>query len=412
MLFLYNAGIRLYYLLIRIASLNNRKAAAWIHGRKNFPELTENRVDKKRRPVWFHFASLGEFEQGRPVLEGLKEKYHDLPVIITFFSPSGYEIRKDYGLADQVFYLPLDTRKNAQRFIQAINPSLAVFTKYEYWYHYFNELHKSGIPLFIISGIFREQQPFFKWYGGLHRKMLAMVTHFFVQNEHSKTLLHTLGISAVSVSGDTRFDRVLKNSKSVQPVDKISDFCAGKKVLIAGSTWLPDEELIAPLTEKFPGWKFIIAPHKISEGHISQVKKLFPRSIKYSEADLSVKNCQTLIIDNIGMLSGLYQYGDVAYIGGGFGVGIHNIQEPAVFGLPVIFGPNYLKFQEACDLVRMQGAFTISSGNELDEIMQQLDGESFRIKAGEVAATYISENAGASKQIIDYLEKNGLPGNL
>ncbi len=407
MILIYNIGIRLYYLLIRIAAWKNKKASSWIKGRENIFGLIENRVDKQSRPIWFHFASLGEFEQGRPVLESLKKKYSGISVIITFFSPSGYDIQKDYRLADHIFYLPLDTKKNAQRFIEIVNPSLAVFTKYEYWYHYFNELNKDGVPLFIISAIFREQQPFFKWYGSLHRKMLRMVTHFFVQNQHSRVLLNNLKISAVSVTGDTRFDRVLKNSKSVLSLDKIKDFCAGTKVFVGGSTWLPDEELIASLIHKFPDWKFIIAPHSINERRIHQVKKLFPNSLKYSEVTRDPEAYQTLIIDNIGMLSSLYQYGDIAFIGGGFGLGIHNIQEPAVFGLPIIFGPRYEKFQEARDLINTQGAFSIRTKEEMEEIMKQLDQEPVRIKAGRVAAAYISDHAGASEKIIDYLAENG-----
>lgn len=408
MLFLYNIGIRFYRFLILLASLRNKKAAAWIEGRKKLLQQIEAQIKPSNQRVWFHFASLGEFEQGRPVLEELKSKYQGISILVTFFSPSGYEIRKDYKGADHVFYLPLDTRDNAKDFIRLVRPTLAIFTKYEYWYHYFTQLHANKIPLFIVSGIFRKDQPFFKWYGGLHRKMLKMVTHFFVQNELSKTLLATVGQTNVSVTGDTRFDRVVKNMIQVPRIAMVEEFVAGKEVFIAGSTWPEDEVLIASLSNDYPNWKFIIAPHEVDLNHVHEIEKLFPNSVKLSEINKSNNNHQVMIIDNIGTLSSLYQYGNIAYIGGGFGVGIHNTQEASAFSLPVIFGPKYEKFQEALDLVEKGASFSIKDSESLNHKMAYLQDQELRIKLGKIAKEYITDKAGATKLILDYIEKKGL----
>ena len=408
MLFLYDLGIQLYRFLILLASLKNKKAAAWIEGRKDLLTSIASQIDTKQNHAWFHFASLGEFEQGRPVLEELKSKYSDISIVITFFSPSGYEIRKDYQLADHVFYLPLDTRKNAEEFIRIVQPKIAVFTKYEYWYHYFDVLHRQNIPLFIVSGIFRKDQAFFRWFGGLHRKMLRMVSHFFVQNEISKTLLKGLGITNVSVTGDTRFDRVIKNISQVPRIASVEGFCAGSYVFIAGSTWPEDEILIASLTKTYPLWKFIIAPHEVDPQHIREIEKLFPDSAKFSEIQKDKGDTQVLIIDNIGTLSSLYQYGDVAYIGGGFGVGIHNTQEASAFSLPVIFGPNYQKFQEAADLIEKGASFSINNAQELEQRMSILQNQETRETLGRIAKEYITTMAGATSIILEYLEDKRL----
>lgn len=408
MLFLYDLGIQFYRFLVLLASLKNKKAAAWIEGRKNILTHIASQINPNKTHAWFHFASLGEFEQGRPVLEEIKSKYSNISIVITFFSPSGYEIRKDYKFADHVFYLPLDTRRNATEFIKLIQPSIAVFTKYEYWYHYFDELNKKNIPLFIVSGIFRKEQPFFRWYGSLHRKMLHMVSHFFVQNEQSKSLLNGLGLTNVSVTGDTRFDRVVKNMTQVQRITTVEEFCAGSKVFIAGSTWPEDEVLIASLTKIYPQWKFIIAPHEIDPPHIREIEKAFPDSTKFSEINKQNIDTQVLLIDNIGTLSSLYQYGDVGYIGGGFGVGIHNTQEASAFSLPVIFGPNYHKFQEAADLIEKGASFSIKSSEELQQKMAYLQSPEIRNKLGKIAKEYILSKAGATRIILDYIEEKGL----
>lgn len=406
MFFLYDTGIQLYILFIRIASLINKKAAAWIEGRKGIFKIMEARLDKNKHYTWFHFASLGEFEQGRPVLEMLKTANPETSILITFFSPSGYEIRKNYPLADHVFYLPADTKSNAREFIRLINPSIAIFTKYEYWYHYFEELHRNKTPLYIISGIFRKEQPFFKWYGSLHRQMLQWVTHFFVQNESSKKLLSEIGIRNVTVSGDTRFDRVAYNAGHATEVKIVKEFLADSMVFIAGSTWPEDESIIAPLTILYPDWKFIIAPHEVSSDRIAELVKLFPDSIKYSEINSSRSEHQILIIDNIGILSSLYQYGHIAYIGGGFGAGIHNTLEAAAFGLPVIFGPNYEKFMEARELIGKGAAFTIKNREGLQLCMKTLEQENSRKQSGSIAQEYVSGNTGATQIILNYINPN------
>lgn len=400
MLLIYNLSIRLYQILIVIASFFNDKAKKWLSGRKdhNFKSFSES--------IWFHFASLGEFEQGRPVLEKMRALHPSKKVVVTFFSPSGYEIRKNTPLADAVYYLPLDTAANAQQFIRAINPGIAVFTKYEYWYHYFNTLHQQQIPLYIISGIFKPDQVFFKWYGGLHRKMLGMVTWFFVQDDASKRLLENLKISHVSVSGDTRFDRVWDNAENPKSLPVIARFKNDQPVFIAGSTWPDDEKLLAQLVSQHPDWKFIFAPHEIPESKIEALLTLLPakQTIRFSQLSTDgneVSDYRILIIDNIGMLSSLYQYGEIAFIGGGFGAGIHNTLEAAAFGLPVIFGPKYQKFKEACDLVDLQGGFSIETQEQLSAITEKLiTDNNYRVAAREVAKTYVSEHIGATEMIL------------
>ena len=406
MLLLYNLGIRFYYILILITSSFNKKASAWIKGRKH---IKYQHFDNS---AWFHFASLGEFEQGLPVLIAFKQKHANLPVVITFFSPSGFEIRKNTPYADAVYYLPLDTAANARHFIGAINPSIAVFTKYEYWFHYFYELNRSNVPLFVISGIFRPKQVFFRWYGGLHRKMLGYVTRFFVQDEESKMLLDQLGITAVEVSGDTRFDRVWSNAQAPKSFPLVEEFTRGKKVLVAGSTWPPDEELLLQLIRLQPDWKFIIAPHEIREEKIAALLTLLPEGIatRYSELDSGsfkssrLLGAQVLVIDNIGMLSSLYQYGQIGYIGGGFGVGIHNTLEAAAFGLPVIFGPDYDRFKEARDLVASQLGFCIHNSEELQNVFMQLTKDDQALQAiSQQVKEFVRERTGATALIMKYL---------
>ena len=398
---LYNIGVRLYFFAIYLASFINKKASLWINGRKN------TLYAKYGKSVWFHFASLGEFEQGRPVLEYIRKTHPDKKIVVTFFSPSGYEIRKNTPLADAVYYLPLDTASNARNFINSIQPEIAIFTKYEYWYHFFNELDQRHVPLYIISGIFRPDQVFFKWYGRLHRKMLGFVTCFFVQDEASKQLLHDIGINNVKVSGDTRFDRVWANAQQPKELQVVNDFKNGHKLFIAGSTWPEDEKLVASLVLDYADWKFIFAPHEINKEKINTLINLLPdnSAIRYSqlnEEHLPLTNYQSLIIDNIGMLSSLYQYADIAYIGGGFGVGIHNTLEAAAFGLPVIFGPNYQRFKEARDLVAQQTGFSISNEPELKSTLAFLVEDNIRYKAiCQQAKDYVKENTGATGVIIE-----------
>jgi len=409
MLFLYDAGIRLYTLLIAIVSVKNKKAQLWLNGRKGLFELIEKNLDIKKEYSWFHFASLGEFEQGRPVLEKLKSDHPSTSIIITFFSPSGYEVRKNYPLADHVFYLPLDTKQNAQKLVRLFNPKIAVFTKYEYWYHYFEVLNANKTPLFIISGIFRKEQVFFKWYGGLHRKMLGLVSHFFVQNEESKHLLAEIGVKNVSVNGDTRFDRVNSNATKPIKIKQIEEFCINKNVFIAGSSWHEDEKLIATLINLYPEWRFIIAPHEVNEARIKSIEALFSNSIKFSEIQKKesnlqkISNTQVLIIDSIGILSSIYQYGQIAYIGGGFGVGIHNTLEAAAFRLPILFGPNYSRFMEAVELVEKRAAFSIKDATELHLIMEFLSTKENRLKSGDAASDYVKSRIGATQKFLDFI---------
>ncbi len=402
MLLIYNLVVRFYFILIFIASFFNKKAKFWINGRKKV------NYQNFQKSAWFHFASLGEYEQGLPVLIRFRSDHPNVKIVITFFSPSGYEIRKNTPYADAVYYLPLDTAANASHFIDTINPSIAVFTKYEYWYHFFNELHRRNIPLYMISSIFRRGQVFFKWYGGLHRRMLTFVSHFFVQDEDSKILLQQLGITQVTVSGDTRFDRVWANAKEPKSVPGINEFKNGRKLFIAGSTWPEDEQLVAQLVKDHPHWKFIFAPHEISEEKIANLISLLPaNTIKYSQ--LTAGNSpntthQTLIIDNIGMLSSLYQYADIAYIGGGFGAGIHNTLEAAAFGLPVIFGPNYDKFKEAKDLIALQTGFSISNEGELKKIFSFLvEDEKRHHSISQKTTDYVRNHTGATETIMVYL---------
>ena len=413
MLFLYNAGICFYTLLITLVSLKNKKAALWLDGRKGILERIESSIDKNKRYAWFHFASLGEFEQGRPVLEKLKADHPGTSIVITFFSPSGYEIRKNYALADHVFYLPIDTRYNARKFVSLINPTIAVFTKYEYWYHYFEALHDHKTPHYIISGIFRKDQAFFKWYGSLHRKMLSWVSHVFVQNKESMELLAQIGIEQVTVSGDTRFDRVAFNAKNPIEIKAIEQFCENEPVFIGGSTWPDDEKIISNLVLMYPKWKFIIAPHEVNTARIEGIEKQFPNSVKLSsiqKQEIEIQTNETpqvLIIDSIGLLSSIYQYGHIAYIGGGFGVGIHNTLEAAAFGLPLIFGPNYSTFIEAVELIKNGSAFSVNDSKQLNTQMELLSKEENRIKSGLTAREYISSHTGATKSFLDYIYRNG-----
>lgn len=404
MLWIYNIGIAMYGLLLRFASLFNAKAKLFVEGRQHIFENITQKLNPDDQPVWFHFASLGEFEQGRPVLEKLKAADPQQKIVVTFFSPSGYEIRKNYALAD-VFYLPLDTAANAKKFIDIVNPKLAIFTKYEFWFHYFKALHTRAIPLYLISGIFRPDQAFFKGYGGFYRGILKFVTHFFVQNEESVALLKGIGINQVSLSGDTRFDRVYENAQHPKKLPEIEAFCQGSLIFIAGSTWPEDEKLLVALTEKYPDWKFIIAPHEIGSSHIQEIESLFPQAIKFSvfSSQFVADQSQILIIDNIGMLSSLYQYAKVAYIGGGFGAGIHNTLEAAAFGLPVIFGPKYDKFQEAKDLISIGAAKSIHTTAEL---LAAFDHFKSNEKAATAAQNYVTEKKGATEMILNTLNQN------
>jgi 3-deoxy-D-manno-octulosonic-acid transferase len=408
MTFFYNIGIRIYYFLILVASLFNRKAKLWIAGRSNTFKYLKKHFPAREDVAWFHVSSLGEFEQGRPVIEAFKKQYPNTKILLTFFSPSGYEIRKNYSDADFICYIPIDTKKNAKQFIQLIKPEYVFFVKYDYWYHHIKQAKNSGAKLFLVSGIFRQKQVFFKPYGTWYRNILRRFDYLFLQNQESEALLHSINIENISVAGDTRFDRVTaiaKNSKNI-PIAK--KFSAGSKTIVAGSTWPADEELLVKYIETSGNKaKLILAPHEIHSSHIESIEKLInvPYTL-YSKADhADLEETQILIIDNIGMLSSIYKYGQIAYIGGGFGNGIHNTLEAAVYDIPVIFGPNYQRFQEAVELIKAEGAITISEYHELEHVLNNFLSNNIQLTdAGNAAGNYVHKNTGATRTIMRHLE--------
>lgn len=366
-----------------------------------------------------HCASLGEFEQGRPLLEAIKKQYPEVSVVLTFFSPSGYEVitRSDRpgltAFADHVFYLPMDNKSNADKMIEAIKPSLVIWVKYEFWYYYLTAFKKNNIPVLMASGIFREEQPFFKWYGDIWREMLHSFSHFFVQNEYSTELLASVGIqNNVTVSGDTRFDRVIEIANKFEPLPLIEKFCGNSKVLVAGSTWEEDEEELIHYVRSNPQIKFIIAPHEIDEGNIKDVQKEFAGSILYSALanNDQLPTANVLIIDNIGMLSRLYHYAHITFVGGGFEEsGIHNVLEPAVHGKPVIYGPEYEKFAEAVDLVESGAGISVDNALELEKVLTALWNNETELKQkSEAAKNYVYSKAGATQKIMDYIQEKRL----
>lgn len=413
MLIFYNIGIHFFFLLASFASLFNNKAKLWVKGRKDWQNKWKN--IPQERTVWFHFASLGEFEQGKPLIERIRKMFPSKKIVITFFSPSGYEVRKNSPLGDYILYLPLDTRKNAQYFIKIFNPEIVFFNKYEYWFHFFRETKKAGIPLYVTSAIFRPDQIFFKRYGGFNRSILKFVDHFFVQNKQSGDLLDNINLHNHSLTGDTRFDSVSDLAKRVKDLPFIECFANQKQLFIIGSSWPEDEINLAPwIIKNSASWKAIFAPHEIKEEKIAQLIKLFPEGsvIRHSEIqhkDLS--QYQVMIIDNIGMLSTLYSKADLTYIGGGFNKsGIHNTLEAAAWGKAVVFGPNYQKFQEAKDLVSIKGGFSYSTKEELNSVLDQLSSDkNFRNEAAQKAKTYVEKNIGATDLIINKVYKGLTP---
>ncbi|WP_164109655.1 MULTISPECIES: 3-deoxy-D-manno-octulosonic acid transferase [Sphingobacterium] len=411
---LYDLGIGAYGMILRLVALFHPKARLWVEGRKGGLDVIEQTIENGRKHIWFHFASLGEFEQGRAVLEQIKKRYPQEKIVITFFSPSGFEIRKNTNLADYVFYLPEDTRRNARRFVSIVKPKFAVFTKYEYWYHYFTELKRQDVRLLMISAIFREQQLFFKPYGGFYRTILKKVSFFFTQNMDSVHMLKWIGVTNSGLAGDTRFDRVVELPRQHQSVKYMDDFIGKAKVIVAGSTWPKDEVLLQRLIQNINGWKIVLAPHEINKSHIDEICSLFPNSIRYSEFETystqQVNESPVLVVDNIGLLSSLYYYADIAYVGGGFGAGIHNTLEAVTYGKPVVFGPNYEKFQEAVDLVTLMVGFSVSNYDELYQVCRILQDEGRRDAIGDAGIEYVKQRAGATQIIMKYLETEGLLG--
>lgn len=402
MRFLYTLSIYFYLFVIRLASLFNGKAKLWLKGRAIIFERIQAAVEGFNDVVWFHCASLGEFEQGRPLMEKIKKDAPTTKILLTFFSPSGFEIRKNYPGADWIFYLPIDTPSNAKRFVRILKPKAAFFVKYEFWFNYLRELNVNRIPTYLVSGIFRPNHYFFKPSGSWARKQLKAFSHFFVQDQASEELLLTAGYKNVTVAGDTRFDRVFEIASNAKQIELVKQFVGKNKCLIAGSTWPEDEKIISEAT--FSDFKLIIAPHEIGDSHIEAIELLFKskNTVRFSKANVqNIAAAQVLIVDNIGMLSSLYQYGTIAYIGGGFGKGIHNILEAATFGLPVIFGPNYEKFAEAKDLIKLGGAFSITSTENFNTVFKLLNDEPVHKTASHVARFYVNSKVGASKRILD-----------
>lgn len=418
--FLYNIFLFLFKAGTYTASLFNAKAKKWVAGRKNIFTRLENAIPADAKIIWVHCASLGEFEQGKPVIEQLRTKFPAFKILLTFFSPSGYEAKKNYEGADWAFYLPVDGPRNAKRFLEIAHPSLVIFVKYEFWYYYLKKIKYRNIPLLLVSALFRRDMSFFKWYGGLQRKMLARFDHLFVQNESSKKLMDEIRLADISsISGDTRFDRVIEIAEQWKPVSVVEQFIGNHKAIVAGSTWPEDETALqkAFAGVNDPSLKLIIAPHEINEKHLASLKELFPNAIKFSELTTSnfkpeTVNC--LIIDNIGMLSRLYKYGYINYVGGGLRVmGVHNVLEAAVYGKPVIFGHYYKKYAEATGLVESKGAIPFSDEAELKTSIINLLKNSHNCYdiSSEAAYNYVVSNKGSTEHIIGYIQEKRLLTN-
>lgn len=373
-------------------------------------------ITTKDKVIWMHCSSLGEFEQGRPLLEKLRNTYPSYKILLTFFSPSGYEVRKNYNGADYIFYLPADGKTNARIFHDIVNPQLVIFVKYEFWYYYLNEAKKRNVPLLLISAIFRKKQPFFSKYGHFYRSMLSCFTHLFVQNNESVSLLRSIGFTKnVSLVGDTRFDRVIEIAEGFQPISSIEDFCAGSNVIVAGSTWLEDDKELTHYANTRNKVKFIIAPHNIGKDRLNECRKLYKHSTLFSSIQSAspATNINTIIIDNIGMLSRLYKYATICYVGGGFGAdGVHNVLEAAVYGKPVVFGPEYEKFNEAIELVESDGAISIESALELEAAFDNLltDSSNYTERA-KAAGNYVYSKQGPTQKILEFIQANRLLTN-
>lgn len=436
---MYNIAIYIYLIGVAIGSLFNKKIKKMWRGEREAVDLLKEKVDPTAKYVWFHAASLGEFEQGRPLIEQLRATHPEYKILLTFFSPSGYEVRKNYEGADIVCYLPLDTIRNARRFLRAVHPVMAFFIKYEFWYNYLHILKHRGVPVYSVSSIFRPGQVFFKWYGRNYAKVLHCITHFFVQNEVSLQLLKGIGIDEATVVGDTRFDRVLQIKEQAKKLPIVEAFkgingkgdackgalaedackedlsedackgdlsengCKGCKVFVAGSSWQPDEDIFIRFFNDHPDWKLIIAPHVIGEDHLAYIlDKLQMKAVRYTQAtEQSAAEARCLIIDCFDLLSTIYRYGEIAYVGGGFGVGIHNVPEAAVWGVPVLFGPNNKRFQEAQDLLACKGSFEVTDYDSFNTIISRLiSDDKFRHQCGEASANYVKSRSGATDIIM------------
>lgn len=404
--------IRIYAIGLRIAALFHPKAKLFIAGRKGLIySIRYALMNDRRARLWMHCASLGEFEQGRPLLERLREQYPDFAIVLTFFSPSGYEARKNYRGADYIFYLPLDSAYHAHRFLDTVQPQLCIFIKYELWYFYLAGIAKRGIPALLVSAIFRKEQPFFQWYGRLHRRMLHCFTHIFVQDERSEQLLNRIGIDDVSLSGDTRFDRVAEVTRQGVVIPEAEDFCRQHKIIVAGSTWKEDELFLAKLMRELPeNWRLILVPHEVYEQRIEAIEEIFKgATIRWSEWTTGSEK-RVLIIDTVGLLLRLYSYANVAWVGGGFGKeGVHNILEAAVYGIPVGFGPVFHKFMEAKELLALNGAVSTESPEAFARQVMSWENDRFSYEQiCEIAENYVFSKTGATQKILDYIEEKNL----
>ena len=407
MMLIYNICIALYARLVGLVGLWNQKARLWSDGRKGIFEKMQQSINPTDKIVWIHVASLGEFEQGRPIIEQMRKQNLDYKILVTFFSPSGYEIRKNYNGADYIFYLPADTPRNVKRFLDIVNPEIAIFVKYEFWLNYLYELKRRKVRTFVISAIFRKNSTFFKWYGTKWRQALESFEQMFVQNEESKTLLHSIGFDNVIVAGDTRFDRVAELAQAVKPIELVERFKQDSRLFVAGSTWGPDEDILQELINDNPDIKFVVAPHEMEEGRIEKIISATKAgAVRYTRCDENTdfSNTQVLILDTIGILSSVYSYATWSYIGGGFGVGIHNTLEAATFALPIAFGPNYHKFKEARDMISLGAATKVENATDLKAWFKPLREDAEHLnKVSATAKNYTIQNQGATALIMQTL---------
>ncbi|NDV47080.1 3-deoxy-D-manno-octulosonic acid transferase [Paludibacter sp. 221] len=401
---LYTIGIYIYGALTALAAVFNKKARKLFFGQRKALSVLKQKASPNKQYIWIHAASLGEFEQGRPVIEAIKAENPEKSILLTFYSPSGYEVKKDYKGADIVSYLPLDTPRATRNFLNTVNISQAIFIKYDFWPNFLFALRKAGIPTYIVSAIFRPGQAFFKTYGKWYLNLLKTFNHIFVQNNTSAELLKEYGITQVTVTGDTRFDRVAAQAKLAKEFPLIEQFIDGKPVIVAGSTWQKDEALLTCYLNKHKDVKLILVPHEVYKAHLYDIFKMLKGDyIRYSEATTtSIKTSNCLVLDTVGMLSSVYRYATVAYIGGGFGAGIHNILEAAVYSVPVVFGPNYQKFREAKQLIKLGGGFSICNYSELESTLSALLKNNKT--AGKIAGDYVRNNTGATREIIKHME--------
>lgn len=400
---IYNLAMYILELGVKLAALFSDKPAKMVKGYREVFDLLQRKIDRNAQYIWFHAASLGEFEQGRPLIERIRKEYPQYKILQTFFSPSGYEVRKNYDGADIVCYLPIDTPSNVKKFVDLVDPCMVFFVKYEFWQNYLNTINKKGVPVYSVSSIFRPNQIFFRWYGKGYQQVLKTFAHLFVQNEESKRLLASIGVNNTTVVGDTRFDRVLDICAAAKQLPLVQKFKGDALTFVAGSSWGPDEDIFIKYFNAHPEMKLIIAPHVVNDSHLKEIEsKLQRSSIRYTKAtEDNVQQADCLIIDCYGLLSSIYRYGEISYIGGGFGVGIHNVLEAAVYGIPVIFGPNNKKFREAQHLLANKGGFEINGYEDFQQLMDKfLTDESYLKQSGKAAGDYVKDNAGAMDKIM------------